>query len=61
MCWSITRAAQAILAALDAGEPPLRLVLGQDAIGGVRSRLGHLASELAAWEDVGRATAIDSS
>lgn len=53
------KAAQAILAALDAGEPPLRLVLGQDAIGGVRSRLDQLATELTAWEEVGRATAID--
>lgn len=53
------KAAQAILAALDADPPPLRLVLGQDAIGNVRDRLGRLSTELAAWEEIGRNTAID--
>jgi NAD(P)-dependent dehydrogenase (short-subunit alcohol dehydrogenase family) len=51
-------AAQAILTALDAERPPLRLVLGADAIGNIRNRLGRLSSELDQWEDVGRATAI---
>jgi hypothetical protein len=51
-------AAQAILTALDAPEPPLRLVLGADAIGNIRNRLDRLSSELDAWEGVGRATAI---
>jgi hypothetical protein len=51
-------AARAILTALDAEEPPLRLVLGADAIGNIRSRLERLSGELAAWEEVGRATAI---
>jgi NAD(P)-dependent dehydrogenase (short-subunit alcohol dehydrogenase family) len=55
------KAAQAILAALDAERPPLRLVLGQDAIGNVRTRLSRLADELNAWEDVGRRTAIAES
>jgi NAD(P)-dependent dehydrogenase (short-subunit alcohol dehydrogenase family) len=52
-------AARAILTALDAEEPPLRLVLGADAIGNIRSRLEWLSGELAEWEEVGRATAID--
>jgi NAD(P)-dependent dehydrogenase (short-subunit alcohol dehydrogenase family) len=52
-------AAQAILTALDAQPPPLRLALGADAIGNIRSRLERLSSELAQWEDVGRATAIE--
>ena len=53
------KAAQAILAALDADEPPLRLVLGGDAIDNIRARLDQLTGELGRWEDVGRQTAID--
>jgi NAD(P)-dependent dehydrogenase (short-subunit alcohol dehydrogenase family) len=53
------KAAEAILTALDAEEPPGRLVLGEDAVGNVRRRLETLEAELAAWEDVGRATALD--
>jgi NAD(P)-dependent dehydrogenase (short-subunit alcohol dehydrogenase family) len=53
------KAAQAILAALDADPPPLRLVLGQDAIGNIRARLERLSAELASWEEVGRSTAVD--
>jgi NAD(P)-dependent dehydrogenase (short-subunit alcohol dehydrogenase family) len=52
-------AARAILTALDAEEPPLRLVLGADAIGNIRDRLDRLSSELGEWEEVGRATAIE--
>jgi len=52
------KAAVAILAALDADSPPLRLVLGADAAANIRRRLGGLADELDAWESVGAATAI---
>jgi NAD(P)-dependent dehydrogenase (short-subunit alcohol dehydrogenase family) len=55
------KAAQAILAALDAEEPPLRLVLGEDAIGNIRARLERVSDELARWEAIGRDTAIDGS
>ena len=55
------KAASAILAALDAPEPPLRLVLGADAVANVRNRLGRLAAELDAWEQAGRDTAIDDA
>jgi hypothetical protein len=51
-------AARAILTALDAEDPPLRLVLGADAIGNIRSRLDQVSDELAKWEELGRATAI---
>jgi NAD(P)-dependent dehydrogenase (short-subunit alcohol dehydrogenase family) len=51
-------AARAILTALDAENPPLRLVLGADAIGNIRDRLRRVSDELAQWEDVGRATAL---
>jgi NAD(P)-dependent dehydrogenase (short-subunit alcohol dehydrogenase family) len=52
------KAAHAILAALDADEPPLRLVLGDDALGNIRSRLARLSDELATWEEVSRSTAL---
>ena len=53
------KAAQAILTALDADAPPLRLVLGADAIGNVERRLKSLSDELATWRAVGEATALD--
>ena len=53
------KAAQAILTALDADEPPLRLVLGPDAIGNIDRRLKSLSDELAAWRAVGEATGVD--
>ena len=52
------KAADAIVAALDADDPPLRLVLGADAIGNIRRRLESLTAELTRWEDVGAATAL---
>ncbi len=52
-------AAQAILAALDSRDPPLRLVLGSDAIGNIRGRFERLQTELDRWEELGRATAIE--
>ena len=55
------KAAQAILTALDADEPPLRLVLGADAIGNIENRLKGVADELAAWRAVGEATALDEA
>ncbi|MFL5123276.1 MAG: SDR family oxidoreductase [Microvirga sp.] len=53
------KAAQAILIALDSDEPPLRLVLGPDAIDNIERRRKTLADELAAWRAVGEATAVD--
>jgi NAD(P)-dependent dehydrogenase (short-subunit alcohol dehydrogenase family) len=55
------KAAQAILTALDAEDPPLRLVLGGDAIDNIRSRLDQLTDELQRWEEVGRRTAIEGA
>jgi NAD(P)-dependent dehydrogenase (short-subunit alcohol dehydrogenase family) len=54
------KAARAIITALDADEPPLRLVLGADAIGNIESRWQSLAEELGAWRAVGEATALDA-
>jgi NAD(P)-dependent dehydrogenase (short-subunit alcohol dehydrogenase family) len=53
------KAAEAIIAALDAEEPPLRLVLGADAIANIERRLGNLADELKSWRTLGQATAFD--
>jgi NAD(P)-dependent dehydrogenase (short-subunit alcohol dehydrogenase family) len=52
------KAAAAIITALDADEPPLRLVLGADAIGNISSRLDAVGAELRQWERVGRETAL---
>jgi NAD(P)-dependent dehydrogenase (short-subunit alcohol dehydrogenase family) len=55
------KAAEAIITALDAREPPLRLVLGADAVGNIESRLAGLSEELNAWRDLGRATGFAPS
>jgi NAD(P)-dependent dehydrogenase (short-subunit alcohol dehydrogenase family) len=52
------KAAEAIITALDSSDPPLRLVLGADAIGNIRRRLDGLVAELDEWEEVGRDTAV---
>jgi NAD(P)-dependent dehydrogenase (short-subunit alcohol dehydrogenase family) len=44
------RAAQAIVEAVDADDPPLRLPLGQMALDHIRARLGGQLEELARWE-----------
>jgi NAD(P)-dependent dehydrogenase (short-subunit alcohol dehydrogenase family) len=53
------KAAAAIITALDADEPPLRLVLGVDAIGNIGQRLEAVGAELRKWEQVGRDTAVE--
>jgi NAD(P)-dependent dehydrogenase (short-subunit alcohol dehydrogenase family) len=53
------KAARAILTALDAPEPPLRLVLGGQAIDDVRDRLGRLGAELDQWAGLGRDTDLE--
>lgn len=53
------KAAQAILNAVNSETPPLRLVLGSDAISGIDDRLNRLKDELRQWDRVGRATAFD--
>jgi len=55
------QAAQAILAALNADEPPRRLVLGGDALDSIRARLDQVAGELERWGEVGRRTRIDGA
>ena len=54
------KAAAAIITALDADEPPLRLVLGADAVEGIRAKYEELSTELARWETLARSTAFDA-
>jgi NAD(P)-dependent dehydrogenase (short-subunit alcohol dehydrogenase family) len=53
------KAASAILEALDADDPPLRLALGDDAVDAISDTLDTAKAELAAWERLGRSTAFD--
>jgi NAD(P)-dependent dehydrogenase (short-subunit alcohol dehydrogenase family) len=50
------RAAAAILTALDAPTPPLRLPLGTDAADAVAANLDRARTELTTWESVSRST-----
>lgn len=53
------KAATAILAALDSPDPPLRLVLGADAVDAVRAKHERLRADLDEWEALSRDTAFD--
>jgi NAD(P)-dependent dehydrogenase (short-subunit alcohol dehydrogenase family) len=55
------KAAEAIITALDADEPPLRLVLGADAIENISNRLERVANELGEWRELGEATALEGA
>ena len=50
------RAAQAIIEAVDADDPPLRLPLGQMALDNIRAKLGGQLDELARWEALSAST-----
>jgi NAD(P)-dependent dehydrogenase (short-subunit alcohol dehydrogenase family) len=50
------KAAQAIRRALAAGDTPLRLPLGDDAVDGIRTHLDQVRTEIEQWETVARAT-----
>jgi NAD(P)-dependent dehydrogenase (short-subunit alcohol dehydrogenase family) len=55
------KAAAAILTALDAPDPPLRLALGADAVEAIRGKHERLRADLEAWEQVSRDTALDEA
>jgi NAD(P)-dependent dehydrogenase (short-subunit alcohol dehydrogenase family) len=46
------KAAQAILAVADHADPPLRLLLGEDALLYVEGKLARLRTEIEAWKDL---------
>jgi NAD(P)-dependent dehydrogenase (short-subunit alcohol dehydrogenase family) len=53
------KAAAAILTALAADQPPLRLPLGGDAVDAIQAHLAAVGDEVTAWEPVSRATSFD--
>jgi NAD(P)-dependent dehydrogenase (short-subunit alcohol dehydrogenase family) len=53
------KAAAAIIAALDAPEPPRRLALGADAVDNIRATQEQRRADLDGWEAVSRDTAYD--
>lgn len=50
------RAAQALLALVEAPNPPARLFLGEDALGLVEAKLDAMKAELAEWDALSRST-----
>ncbi|MHC6224421.1 oxidoreductase [Pseudomonas sp. X10] len=50
------KAARAMLEAIGSKNPPAHLLLGSDALGLVRQKLGALEEEIAAWETTTRST-----
>ena len=55
------KAAQAILQAVLSPEPPLRLVLGADALQAVRAKMARMTLELDAWERTTLDTGFESA
>ncbi|MFE9335113.1 oxidoreductase [Streptomyces sp. NPDC006925] len=53
------KAAAAVLTALDADEPPLRLPLGNDAAAAITDHLDRAGAELRSWEKLTRSTDFD--
>ena len=52
------KAAQALLAMVDAGNPPVRLFLGEDALGLVDQKLEAMKAERMAWDTLSRSTSF---
>jgi len=52
------KAAGAMIAAVDSPNPPLRLMLGADALGLWEKKRNAMEAEFAAWRAVGEATAF---
>jgi NAD(P)-dependent dehydrogenase (short-subunit alcohol dehydrogenase family) len=52
------KAAAALLALVDAENPPTRLFLGDDALGLVEQKLDAMRSEIGAWEALSRSTSF---
>lgn len=54
------KAAQALLALIEAETPPVRLFLGEDALGLVEQKLDAMRGEIRAWEALSRSTSFAS-
>jgi NAD(P)-dependent dehydrogenase (short-subunit alcohol dehydrogenase family) len=55
------KAAQALLALTDAPSPPVRLFLGEDALGLVEQKLDQMKAEITAWDSLSRSTSFTSA
>ncbi|MYZ46346.1 oxidoreductase [Propylenella binzhouense] len=55
------RGAEAMIAAVDAETPPLRLPLGAVCVGAIRGKLERVSRELDAWEAVSVATSYEAA
>jgi NAD(P)-dependent dehydrogenase (short-subunit alcohol dehydrogenase family) len=53
------KAADAMIAAVESDDPPLRLLLGGDAIGILEQKRAAFAAELARWRAIGEATGFE--
>lgn len=54
------KAAQALLAIVDEKNPPVRLFLGEDALGLVDQKLDDMRAEVGRWEALSRSTGFDA-
>ncbi len=54
------KGAAAIIALMEADEPPVHAALGADAMGGMRKKMGDIEAELSAWEANAASTARDA-
>ncbi|MER8408382.1 hypothetical protein NKH16_27565 [Mesorhizobium sp. M1307] len=54
------KAAQALLVLIDSEHPPVRLFLGEDALGLVDQKLDGMRDEVAAWDALSRSTSFAS-
>lgn len=54
------KAAEALLAIIQAPNPPVRLFLGEDALGLVEQKLDAMRAEISAWDTLSRSTSFAS-
>jgi NAD(P)-dependent dehydrogenase (short-subunit alcohol dehydrogenase family) len=55
------KAAQAIIRVVESDEPPLRLVLGEDAVNAIEQKLQSVKAKLDKWRSVSLATAFEGA
>jgi NAD(P)-dependent dehydrogenase (short-subunit alcohol dehydrogenase family) len=55
------KAAQALLALIEAPNPPVRLFVGEDALELVEQKLAGMKAEISAWEELSRSTGFASA
>jgi hypothetical protein len=55
------KAADAMIAVVESDDPPLRLLLGADAIGLWETKQAAFSAELARWRLIGEATAFEGA